>query len=490
MPLLVGLTAIFGRRWRAPVTALTGALLLAVVMTLPAIAADGAPTLTKGTISPTGGVAGTSFTVRVTYTSTGHGGHGWRPAYVTLWLGAKSTPMTAVDPSDTDYRDGAVFGVTVKPAAGTYAVVIRAADSRVFQRTAVLDLASLAVGPAPTPTPKPRPTPTPRPRPTPTPAPRATPHPTPAPTPAAIPTASPAPTTAEPSALIIPPPSPTASAEPSASVAPSPSPTPVAAAAASTGGPGTLRGSLAALTAGLPPVGSPAWIELLTRQMAIAVGTTTMMAMALFTFGRRRRDDDEAGVPPAPETYASPPPLSEQLAAEYAALPELGQLAGEAGMPRWRRPSLRAARESKGTDVRAMEAQRLTFSHTEFAVSRGLERRRLRYRMVRLSDGPDEIRSAELALLDQGDEVELLQQSGQYWQVSTPTGLVGWVHRMTLGDVVAAPATPAPPPWQQPAPVASTDDEAAAAEAAGEPVDPDPYNEGLAQRLVRERFTL
>ena len=114
-------------------------------------------------------------------------------------------------------------------------------------------------------------------------------------------------------------------------------------------------------------------------------------------------------------------------------------------MPRWRRPSLRAAREAKGTDLRAMEAQRLTFSHTEYAVSHGLERRRLRYRMVRLSDAPDEIRSAELALLDQGDEVELLQQSGQYWQVSTPTGLVGWVHRMTLGDVVAAPAAPAPP---------------------------------------------
>ena len=146
--------------------------------------------------------------------------------------------------------------------------------------------------------------------------------------------------------------------------------------------------------------------------------------------------------------------------------------------------------KSKGTDVRAMEAQRLTFSHTEFAVSHGLERRRLRYRMVRLSDAPDEIRSAELALLDQGDEVELLQQSGQYWQVSTPTGLVGWVHRMTLGDVVAAPAAPAPPPWQQPAPAASVDEEPAPAEPADGPAEPDPYTEGLAQRLVRERFTL
>jgi hypothetical protein len=470
------------------VTALTGAVLFAIVMAMPAFAADGALNLTKGTISPAGGVAGTSFTVRVTYTSTGHGGHGWRPAYVTLWLGSKSTPMTAVDPSDTDYADGAVFGATVKPAAGTYVVVIRTADSRAPQRTAVLDLPSLVVGPAPTPTPKP--TPTPRPRPTPTPAPRATPGATPAPTPAAILTASPTATTAEPSESPILVPLPTASAEPSASVAPSPSTTPAAAAAASTGGSGSIRASLAALTASLPPIGSPAWIELLTRQVAVAVGATTMMAMALFTFGRRRRDDEEADAPPAPDAYAPPPPLSEQLAPEYAALPELGQLAGEADMPRWRRPSLRAAREAKGTDIRAMEAQRLTFSHTEFAVSRGLERRRLRYRMVRLSDTPDEIRSAELALLDQGDEVELVQQSGQYWQVSTPTGLVGWVHRMTLGDVVAAPAAPAPPAWQQPPPVASGEEESAAAEPAAEPVEPDPYTEGLAQRLVRERFTL
>ena len=479
-----------GRHRRAHVAALTGALLLALVVSLPALAADGAPTLTKGTISPVGGVAGTSFTVRVTYTSSGHGGHGWRPAYVTLSLGSKSTPMTPVDPKDTDYHDGAVFGATVKPAAGTYAVVIRAADSRVFPRTAVLDLPSLVVGPAPTPTPRPTP------RPTPTPAPRATPHPTPAATPApAIVIATPSPTPTDPFVLTLPVTLPTPSAEPSTSL-PSPSAAPVVAAAGSTGGSGGSGGtpaSLAALTAGLPPVGSPAWVELLTRQMAVAVGATTMMAMALFTFGRRRRDDEEAGAPPAPDAYASPPPLSEQLTSEYVALPELGELAGEAGMPRWRRPSLRAAREAKGTDLRAMEAQRLTFSHTEYAVSHGLERRRLRYRMVRLSDAPDEIRSAELALLDQGDEVELLQQSGQYWQVSTPTGLVGWVHRMTLGDAVADPAAPPPPPWQQPSPAMGNEDGADAAEPAAEQAEPaeaEPYNEGLAQRLVRERSTL
>ena len=462
---------------RAHTAAFASGVLLALVVALPAFAADGAPTLTSGSISPAGGAAGTSFTVRVTYTSSGHGGRGWRPAYVTLWLGSQSTPMTAVDPSDTDYHDGAVFGVTVKPAAGTYAVVIRAADSRIFQRTAVLDLPALVVRPAPTPSPAP----TPRPRPTPTPAPRATPHATAAPTAAALPTTSPFPASSRPIPLpIVVPPSPSPSPAPTATVTPSPSAMPVA---ATSTGRGAIRVSLAALTAGLPPIGSPAWIDLLTRQMAVAAGATTMMAMALFTFRRRQRNGEDGGAPPAPDEYDSPPPLSEQLAAEYVALPELGQLAGEADMPRWRRPSLRAAREAKGTDARAMAAQRLTFSQAGHAGSGGRERRRLRYRMVRLSDAPDEIRSAELALLDQGDEVELLQQSGQYWQVGTPTGLVGWVHRMTLGDAVT---TPDPPPWQQPAPTAGIDPTEPATEAAA---DPDPYGEGLAQRLVRERFT-
>jgi hypothetical protein len=224
--------------------------------------------------------------------------------------------------------------------------------------------------------------------------------------------------------------------------------------------------------------------------MAIAVGGTTMMAMALFVFRRRQQGGAGDGDQPDPGSYVPPPPLSEQLAAEYVGLAPLGDMPGEADMPRWRRPSLRAARESKGTDPRAIEAQRLTFNRTESAVTHGLERRRLRYRMVRLSETPDEIRSTELALLDQGDEVELLQQSGVYWQVSTPTGLVGWVHRMTLGEVVAPLAAPAPPPWQQAAPAPAGPE---AADEPGSPVDAaegDPYNEGLAQRLVRERFTL
>ena len=42
----------------------------------------------------------------------------------------------------------------------------------------------------------------------------------------------------------------------------------------------------------------------------------------------------------------------------------------------------------------------------------GYERRVIRYRVVRLLDAPDELRSVEIGQLDQGDEVQLLEKSG------------------------------------------------------------------------------
>ena len=107
-------------------------------------------------------------------------------------------------------------------------------------------------------------------------------------------------------------------------------------------------------------------------------------------------------------------------------------------MPRWRRPSLMAAR--KAAPVVTMdeaEAARLTFrGDAAVSVDSHHEFRRLRYRMVRLSDGPDEVRSREIGRLDRGDEVELLESYGAYWKVRIPTGQIGWIHRMTLGDSV------------------------------------------------------
>jgi len=62
----------------------------------------------------------------------------------------------------------------------------------------------------------------------------------------------------------------------------------------------------------------------------------------------------------------------------------------------------------------------------------GVERRTIGYRLVRMSDGPDEIRSAEVGRLDRGDEVEVIAEHEGFLQVRTPSGLEGWVPRVVI----------------------------------------------------------
>lgn len=157
------------------------------------------------------------------------------------------------------------------------------------------------------------------------------------------------------------------------------------------------------------------------------------MAMAFGLFGKRRR----AGEPPAPD---------EQLAAAAAlgvgvrplppAVPDLGETEDpEAQMPRWRRPSLLQAR--KADPIRdATPAPRLTFDQGLVGPLDRRERRLIRYRVVRMLDTPDELRGTETGYLDRGDEVELLEKYGAYWLILCPDGRQGWVHNMTLGDVI------------------------------------------------------
>jgi hypothetical protein len=64
---------------------------------------------------------------------------------------------------------------------------------------------------------------------------------------------------------------------------------------------------------------------------------------------------------------------------------------------------------------------------------------------VRLLDAPDELRGQEIGFLDQGDEVQLLEKRGVYWLVLCPDGRQGWIHKMTLGDVVDETPMPSPP---------------------------------------------
>ena len=182
--------------------------------------------------------------------------------------------------------------------------------------------------------------------------------------------------------------------------------------------------------------------------LPMLVGTTgaVTMAFAFAIFGKKRRDEQ----PPAPDEV-----LQASAARGRADVPR-GDVArgvvrapvgpmpldSEAGMPRWRRPSLLEARKANPA-LYVASAARLSFDNGAVAADARREQRVIRYRMVRLLDAPDELRSTEIGELDQGDEVQLLERSGSYWLVLCPDGRQGWLHKMTLGEIVsdASPAT-------------------------------------------------
>ena len=64
--------------------------------------------------------------------------------------------------------------------------------------------------------------------------------------------------------------------------------------------------------------------------------------------------------------------------------------------------------------------------------AKGVERLKVGYRMVRLSEGVDDVSSRELGRLDRGDEVEVLGSYEGFLQVKTPDGLTGWIPRHTI----------------------------------------------------------
>jgi len=64
--------------------------------------------------------------------------------------------------------------------------------------------------------------------------------------------------------------------------------------------------------------------------------------------------------------------------------------------------------------------------------AKGVERVKMSYRRVKLSDVPDEIGSRELDRLDRGDEVEIVGSYEGFLQVRTPEGVEGWIPRHTI----------------------------------------------------------
>ena len=98
------------------------------------------------------------------------------------------------------------------------------------------------------------------------------------------------------------------------------------------------------------------------------------------------------------------------------------------------------ARKNDPTRMVAVADIHLRFDGTAGEAVSGLERRRIRYRMVSLLDAPDEVRGQEIGTLDEGDEVVLLEKHGTYWRVLCPNGSQGWLHKMTLGELAIDPA--------------------------------------------------
>lgn len=264
-----------------------------------------------------------------------------------------------------------------------------------------------APSPTPTPTPKPTVTPAPTPRPTvaptPRPTPRATPRPSPKPTKAPTKTPKPKPTP-KPGTTTKPSPRPVGSgdglsAEPSAFTA---------GAGAGTIGGGDPGGAGGSRGAGSSPLG-----------MLPVVAISLVGASVLVVAARRRRrpakDDDPAhDDQPAPSPGAPAIPEQLMIPIEFVAVGSSDVQRAPAG---------------------AGERETRRFSR---GAASGVERRLIAYQSVRLSEGPDELRSRELGRLGKGDAVELIGDHAGFLQVRTPDGLEGWVPRVV---VVGTPST-------------------------------------------------
>jgi hypothetical protein len=84
-----------------------------------------------------------------------------------------------------------------------------------------------------------------------------------------------------------------------------------------------------------------------------------------------------------------------------------------------------AATGSRGLPTRPT----VTFSAP---AAKGVVRQTVAYRHVRVSAGPDDLRSAEIARLERDDEVEIIGSEGSFLQVRLPDGSVGWVPRVVF----------------------------------------------------------
>jgi hypothetical protein len=350
-------------------------------------------TLSSGTVSPGSGQVSTVFRFSVRYADNA----GCAPTLAQLALpGIGTFPLAA---TGSNWKSGETLALTISLPAGQWDYAFTAASgtgngSRIVTFTAVKPsfVRVSAAPPPPTPQPTPRPTakPTAKPAPKATARPAARPsskHPSPTPTsPALASDASPIGSSGSASP-----------SDPSVGSIGTPDATAIPAGAGLIGGP----------TPSQP--GSP-FVPIALVALVALGGSSGLFVTAV----RRRRRTRVTVVVEAPAPVAIAPgddPYS------------------EAHLPRWRRPTLQAARGHSGRGP-LEPAWQLAFSEP---TATGTERRRVRYRLARLSDAPDEVRSTDIGQLEANDEVEVLERYAGFILVRTPLGTEGWVHRTTLG---------------------------------------------------------
>lgn len=161
----------------------------------------------------------------------------------------------------------------------------------------------------------------------------------------------------------------------------------------------------------------------------------TLLGVLVFAYVLRRREHEAYGFDPALATAVigsrAPASRAPAVAAGSAAEPRVADVPvvpEDAGVPRWRRSSLQAERESAYAGP-ALPRPPLVFDRPP---APGVERRTVGYRLVRVGDGPDEIRSREVGRLERGDEVEIVQLEGRAAFVRTPDGLEGWIDSIAI----------------------------------------------------------
>lgn len=127
--------------------------------------------------------------------------------------------------------------------------------------------------------------------------------------------------------------------------------------------------------------------------------------------------------------------------------------AEEAQVPRWLRPSVRAARvETLQSPAPRERRAPLLFVGP---VLGGMERLVVRYDLVQLLDRPDEALGMPVGELDTGDEIEVLERDSIWARVRTPAHRDGWVPAMTLAPADVLPPEPAAEPAAEEIPSAT-----------------------------------